>query len=67
MAERLRAEGVPRQRLTIIHNWADGERIRPLAPKHNPLHREWDLAGRFVIGYSGNLGRGPRGPTAWSR
>ncbi len=57
MAERLRAEGIPAQRLAIIHNWADGERIRPLAHQHNLLHREWHLAGRFVLGYSGNLGR----------
>ena len=57
MALRLQAEGIPAQRLAIIHNWADGERIRPLAQEHNPLRREWDLAGRFVLGYSGNLGR----------
>ena len=57
MAERLRAEGIPAKRVRIIHNWADGERIRPLAHRHNPLHREWHLGGRFVLGYSGNLGR----------
>jgi lipopolysaccharide/colanic/teichoic acid biosynthesis glycosyltransferase/glycosyltransferase involved in cell wall biosynthesis len=57
MADRLQAEGIPAKRLTIIHNWADGERIRPLAAQHNPLRDEWDLAGRFVLGYSGNLGR----------
>jgi len=34
------------------------EEIRPLASSDNPLRREWGLEDRFVIGYSGNLGRG---------
>jgi colanic acid biosynthesis glycosyl transferase WcaI len=57
MGERLQAEGIPSEQLTVIHNWADGERIRPLTADTNPLRREWGLAGKFVIGYSGNLGR----------
>ena len=56
MAARLAASGVPRPRLTVIPNWADGERIRPLAPRHNPLRAAWGLGDRFVVGYSGNLG-----------
>ena len=57
MAERLQAEGIPSERLTVIHNWVDGERIRPLAANANPLRREWGLSRKFVVGYSGNLGR----------
>jgi lipopolysaccharide/colanic/teichoic acid biosynthesis glycosyltransferase len=57
MAARLAAEGVPRARLAVIPNWADGELIRPLAPQHNPLRAAWGLGDRLVIGYSGNLGR----------
>jgi hypothetical protein len=56
MAARLAAQGVPRERLTVIPNWADGELIRPRAPQHNPLRAAWGLGERFVIGYSGNLG-----------
>ena len=56
MAARLAAQGVPRARLTVIPNWADGELIRPLAPRDNPLRAAWALGERFVIGYSGNLG-----------
>jgi glycosyltransferase involved in cell wall biosynthesis len=41
----------------VIHNWASGEEIRPLAPALNPLRREWGLDGKFVVGYSGNMGR----------
>ena len=36
---------------------SDDEEIHPLAPEDNPLRREWGLEGKFVIGYSGNLGR----------
>ena len=42
---------------TVIHNWADGEAIRPLAPQDNPLRDQWKLNDCFVVGYSGNLGR----------
>jgi colanic acid biosynthesis glycosyl transferase WcaI len=57
MAERLQAEGIPSERITVIHNWVDGERIRPLAAIANPLRREWGLSSKFVVCYSGNLGR----------
>jgi colanic acid biosynthesis glycosyl transferase WcaI len=57
MAQRLATEGVPPERIAVIHNWADRVAIRPIAPERNPLRREWGLAGRRVIGYSGNLGR----------
>ena len=54
------AEGVPRERVAVIHNWADGELIRPIAPERNPLRREWGLEGRRVIGYSGQSRPGAR-------
>lgn len=57
MAVRLQAEGVPAQSIYIIHNWADGTAIRPVAHHDNPLRSEWNLQGKFVVGYSGNLGR----------
>jgi colanic acid biosynthesis glycosyl transferase WcaI len=42
---------------TVIHNWADGDSIRPVDAAKNPLRSSWELTGRFVVGYSGNLGR----------
>lgn len=56
MAERLRAEGVPSDRITIIGNWADGDAIQPVDKRDNPLIREWGLDGKFILGYSGNMG-----------
>ena len=94
MRERLLEEGVNLRKIKIIHNWADGDTIKPLgAVDHHrtvfslsqelktisdyyssvsakevletswhgeissPLRTEWELDGKFVIGYSGNLGR----------
>jgi colanic acid biosynthesis glycosyl transferase WcaI len=58
MAEIIRKRGIPPERIRIIPNWCDDEEIRPVAPLDNPLRREWGLCNRFVVGYSGNLGRG---------
>ena len=57
MAAYLRQQGVCEERITVIHNWADSHLIHPLAASDNPLRAEWDLRDRFVVGYSGNLGR----------
>ena len=57
MADRVRSRGVARDRIHVIHNWCDDETIRPVPHLDNPLRREWALEGKFVVGYSGNLGR----------
>ena len=57
MAERVHSRGVAADRITVIPNWCDDEDIRPVARCENPLRREWGLEGRFVVGYSGNLGK----------
>lgn len=44
--------------IDVIHNWADGNRIAPLNPgERNPFAEEQGTAGRFVVLFSGNLGR----------
>jgi glycosyltransferase involved in cell wall biosynthesis len=44
-------------RIDVIHNWADGEKIRPLAVgERNSFVEEHDLRDRFVIQFSGNFG-----------
>jgi len=50
------AERVANSAAVVQHNWAtDG--LAPVAGDANPLRREWKLGDRFVVGYSGNLGR----------
>jgi len=58
MAERLVTAGAPRDRVHVIHNWADGQAIAPLDRADNPFAQELALRDRFVVGYSGNFGHG---------
>ena len=56
MAARLRGKGVPNDRIVVVHNWADGERLNPMPGRENSLREAWGLNDRFVVLYSGNLG-----------
>jgi colanic acid biosynthesis glycosyl transferase WcaI len=55
MRRRLEEKGAPPERITVIPNWVDTEAIKP-APNDNEWAREQDLAGRFVVMHSGNIG-----------
>jgi colanic acid biosynthesis glycosyl transferase WcaI len=57
MAARLLKEGIPEDRIHVIHNWSDGEEIRPIDRSANALVAQWGLEAKFVVGYSGNMGR----------
>jgi colanic acid biosynthesis glycosyl transferase WcaI len=57
MAEYLVARGARHDRVVVIHNWADDDTIVPVLPERNRLRDRWGLAGKFVVGYSGNMGR----------
>lgn len=57
MARKAEALGSPRERIHVIPNWSNDEDIQPIAAADNPLRRTWGLEGKFVLGYSGNLGR----------
>lgn len=56
MAERLREKGVAPDRVRVVHNWADGQSIRPLPHRENSLRRNYGWDGKFVVMYSGNMG-----------
>jgi len=57
MAERLAAEGISPSRIAVMPNWSDDETIRPLSREACTLRNEWGIGDRFVVAYSGNLGR----------
>lgn len=57
MADRVRALGVPDERIVTIPNWADDAAVTPVTHELNPLRAEWNIEGKFVVAYSGNLGR----------
>jgi len=56
MAEQVMALGIPPERVTVIHNWCDGEEIQPQRIAGHWLREAWKLEARFVVAYSGNMG-----------
>ncbi|MGB8411575.1 MAG: glycosyltransferase family 4 protein [Candidatus Binatus sp.] len=52
MASRIVNKGVPADKVVVVPNWVDCERIRPL--ENTPLRRSF--GGKFVVMYSGNIG-----------
>ncbi len=57
MAERVKELGVSQKAIRIIHNWADGQAIQAGGGNGDGLRRDWGLEGKFIVGYSGNMGR----------
>lgn len=44
------------EKVDVVHNWADGETIRPRPIAGHPLRADWGWNDRFVVLYSGNMG-----------
>ncbi len=57
MGRVLEERGLATERIAFIPNWSDGDAIRPTDPRRSTLREEWGLDGKFVVAYSGNLGR----------
>lgn len=51
----LLTKGVPGEKIVEISNWVDINFIKPLEKTDNYFLRENDLAGKFVVLYSGNI------------
>ncbi|MDR3416954.1 MAG: glycosyltransferase family 4 protein [Nevskia sp.] len=48
---------IAEERIRVIENWADQDAIRTMPAQASELRRSLGLQDRFVVGYSGNLGR----------
>lgn len=57
MRRRIRALGIASEALPVIENWADAEALTPRPPQWSSLRRSLKAEGRFVVQYSGNMGR----------
>lgn len=57
MREYVQSCGVPEARVCVIENWADTRAIMPKPAVESGLRTRLGLGDRFVVGYSGNLGR----------
>ena len=44
-------------KISIIHNWADADWIKPLNKQQNWFARKYGVDSQFTVLYSGNLGR----------
>ena len=49
--------GISTSKVQIIHNWADEDSIHPISSEISSLRIKWGLADKYVVGYSGNMGR----------
>ena len=56
MKDHITGRGINDKKVEIIPNWADIRMILPEDKITNSLIEEWQLTGKFVVGYSGNLG-----------
>jgi len=57
MRDYLASRGIEADGLHIIENWADGDAMVPKLAQQSELRTRLGLQNRFVVGYSGNLGR----------
>ena len=57
MRDYLVSRGVPPERISVGENWADEGTISRLPVAASVLRQRLELADRFVVAYSGNLGR----------
>lgn len=46
-----------RSKIVTIPVWGDDQVLGQPLIGENPFQKEWGLAGKFVVGYSGNMGR----------
>ena len=58
MSRIMTENAAPPDRTRAIPNWADAAAIVPVPPEENAFLHEQQLAGQFVVLYSGNAGRG---------
>jgi colanic acid biosynthesis glycosyl transferase WcaI len=57
MREHLSVPRLRAARLEIIENWADENELQPKPVGESAIRARLGLTGKFVLGYSGNLGR----------
>ena len=57
MRDHLLALGIHASRIRVVPNWADTDQVIPTAFGAGATRQRLRLQNRFVVGYSGNLGR----------
>ena len=50
-------KGVPEDKIVVVYNWVDTEKITPVVKDENPLYDEFGISkDKFNVVYAGNLG-----------
>lgn len=50
-------KGVPEDKIVVVYNWVDTEKIKPVEKEVNPLYDEFGISkNKFNVVYAGNLG-----------
>lgn len=62
--ENLVKKGVPMEKIVLIPNWVNVNFIRPIQAKKNSFRDTYQLQGKFVVLYSGNIALTQQLPTA---
>jgi glycosyltransferase involved in cell wall biosynthesis len=57
MRERLIQKGINPAKVEVVFNWANGRKLFPLLSEKNGFLEKWNLQGKFIVLYSGNMGR----------
>lgn len=56
MAELLKKKGIKNEKIEVIPNWVDTEKIYPVQREENIFLKKYKIENKFVIMYSGNIG-----------
>jgi glycosyltransferase involved in cell wall biosynthesis len=57
MKQKLLQKSLSSNQVEIISNWANGMKIFPVEKEKNDLLEKWAIKNKFVVLYSGNMGR----------
>ena len=56
MQRKIINKNISKDRVIVIHNWADTSKLFPLAKNENPFVQTHGLHDKFIVAYSGNIG-----------
>ena len=57
MRQNILAKGVPAEKITVIPNWTDTEKIKNIRKEENPLFEEYGISrDKYTVVYAGNFG-----------
>ena len=57
MKKNIMDKGVPEEKIEVISNWIDTEKVQPVSKENNRLYDEFGISrDKFLVVYAGNFG-----------